>query len=452
MKLTIHDIEQKYPVESIRANGIPIWPYLRIYLADQLMFDKNRQVKASASSFKQVLFSVFYGFKNWFKQTDYLFISTASQRKLINNQYTDRFDIVRNNLSNSLLIENPIPKHFKLKSLKNKNCVSKSPWIIKERLLTKTRSIEIENEQTLIKILEEQGLTLNYKFLAKRFLAQKSIMDKFIKRKAIKALFLITPYTNMGYVYSAKMHKIPVIEFQHGIINKAHFAYNISKSICQSMYPDYLLSWGEEVKSVFTDKNHFINEEKVIPTGHFYLDYINNEYRGNKILQHALNPYKKSVAFTAQTAYEDKTTPIIHEIAKSNPDIAIVYVPRDKKSEHYQSAGFPKNVLFADDLNCYEIIYHCDFHSTINSSCAIEALCLGRKNILLNIDNLSISYYESMLDAEDTKFANSATEFAQFVKQLQAGNKKTIYNKYTKLVTPNFKENVNQVIKKLLNG
>jgi hypothetical protein len=59
-------------------------------------------------------------------------------------------------------------------------------------------------------------------------------------------------------------------------------------------------------------------------------------------------------------------------------------------------------MVFIDELNVYEIILCSDLHITINSSCALEAPFLGVRNLLINIDNFSETYFGSVLPKESS--------------------------------------------------
>lgn len=448
--MNIQQIEKNYPVEEIKANGIPIWPYLRIYIADYILSDVNRQMPPNAKNFIKILSNLFYGLYRYKRNIDVLMFSFASQRKHIEGKFIDRLDFAYPN-SKSMIIEMPIPHHYNKKELASHNIASQSLWILKERVLMKTMPLNFSGKEIIENILDQLDISIDYISLSKRFLAQKKIMDLFLKRRDLKALMLISPYTKMGYVYSAKMHNIPVIEFQHGVINEKHFAYNLAKNVNPKMHPDYLLTWGMREKDVFNQSNKFINSKNVFPVGHFYIDYLNQHYKGDLNLKRRLSPYNKTIAFTAQNIFEKDSLDFLKSFALSNPKTAIVYIPRDKTSKEYSHLNLPDNILFDDNLNCYEIMFHCNFHCTVNSSCAIEAPCMGIKNILININNQSKEYYDDILDDTNTHYANTIEEYTHLVNTIGIAKKEILINENSSLIIPNYQSNVKSLIPKLLN-
>ena len=70
-------------------------------------------------------------------------------------------------------------------------------------------------------------------------------------------------YYHMILCEVAKQKKIPVIELQHGIVNKKHISYNFLERCCYKSFPDYFFSYGFKEKEVDMP----IDKDRIIPVG-----------------------------------------------------------------------------------------------------------------------------------------------------------------------------------------
>ena len=446
------EIEKKYPVESIKINDIQIWPYLRIYLGFKLIFDIDR-ITFNFKILINFIRTFFYGFFNLFRKYEYIVFSVSEQRKLINNKYVDRFDYIAEMLNNTLFFESSLSSHFKKKNIPTKHICSKNILYLFEVIISNIfiRNIKIENEHLIKEISEKYNIDVDYRTLSKRFIAQYKIMKFIIKKIKPKAVFMITPYTNMGYVKALKDNGIKVIELQHGVINFSHPAYNIFKRFDSGLYPDYLLTYGKKEKNVFTDKNYYINKNNVIPIGHFYIDYITNKYKGDKKLKRIVKNYNKIIAVTSQDIFDDDLIPFLKKSADLDKTIIYIFIPRKRTKSYYSKYNFPENMIIADWLNCYEIIIQSDFHSTINSTCAIEAPSMGIQNILLNINNQSKDYYGTILDDRSiTSYVNTPEEFVEIINSFKILEKDKVIKSNKDIIVPYFQENCKKALNLIL--
>ena len=213
----------------------------------------------------------------------------------------------------------------------------------------------------------------------------------------------------------------------------------VFKKIDTSFYPEYLLTFGENEKEVFSSDNYFIDSNKVLPVGHFYLDYLVNNYSPDAKLKAITDEYKKSVSITSQNHYiESQLIDFVISTANLDSSIVYVFIPRTL-GKTVKDYGFPKNVVIADWLNCYEIMAQTDFHSTVFSSCAIEAPSIGKQNILINLEGLSKTHFGSVLvDDKVTKFVETPTEYLTCIQTFEFQEKDYILESNKKIITPNY--------------
>ena len=445
-------MEARLPVDQIKANGIDIWPLLRVYMASRIVFDHDRTVALDSKIIRSAFRNFFHGFSNFFKPCEYLFLTSSDQGKKSGGKYIDRPDILSELLPGVLVVELPsngrqIPR--KLRS--NQKVVSKFPFYLAVRLMALfTFSLRLEGEEVIRVISRESGITDPYKKRIRIFLAERRVMSAFITWKKPRALFLTTPYTNFGYVFAFKERGLKVVEFQHGSISSGHYAYNLPVKADNRLLPDKLLTFGRKEAGVFTSGNHYISGENVHAVGSFIIDAMLQNPPGDERFRAASAAYSKRVAYAAQDALENQFVPFLREAAGMDSSIAYILIPRSKPAEYYAQFNFPANVIYIPWLNTYELIYLCDIHSTINSTTALEAPSLGRINILLNIENRAKDYFENVLPASVNRYAENPAEYVEMIRQTTIKDQREIVSMNNDIIVSGFRQNLACLLPEIL--
>ena len=450
----LKEIECENAVENLEFRGQKVWPYLRVYVAAKLLHDKDSLV-INSSVLKSFIRSFFYGFFSLFKSYDYFYFTSNDQRKKTGEIFTDKgIDVISKLLKKGLVFESPTLKHFNKKMIPTENVVSK--FILHFLVLVYSkffvRKFNLENQDVLNDILAKYSISLNYKEIIIRNWSQYKVMKFLLRIYKPKAAFIVCYYTNMGYIKALKEKNIKVIEVQHGVINKAHEAYNVFKDIDNSYYPDFLLSFGLIEKEIFQEDNFSIKSENVYPVGHFYLDYLVNNYHPDIRFEHEKNNFKKVVSITSQNHFvEVQLIDFLIKSAKIDKDILFVFIPRTsgKSALDY---NFPSNIIIIDWLNCYEIMAQSDFHSTVFSSCAIESPSIGIQNIMINIDNLSKIHFEKFLFNDTiTRYVNTPEEYIKTINSFEKLKKSEIIDSNGYIIMPNYNQNISDTLNSILN-
>ena len=450
----IKEVDLNYPVENIKVNGKQFWPFFRVFFFDAQFVQGGTQTSFSLIQKIGFLLSSFYGFFKWFGKADYIVFSNSDQRKEIEGTFIDKSaDYVNLKLPNTLHIELPVFKHFQHSKLKYKRVVSHLPLRFAEVIYTKLflKNVNVEGLEIIEKLNQEFTLNISGTDIAKRFLAQYWVMKTVLKFKKPKAVFMAVPYMKMGYVFAAQESGISVIEMQHGSINKSHFGYTNYKNFDKNLFPKYLLAYGEGTKDVFTDGNITYPQENVLPVGHYYLHLIGQSEGKDSSLSKKLAKFELSISVSLQDdSIGSQITSILKEIAIKRPNWSFVFVPRKTLQSEYEKMNLPPNILFAPQLNVYEVMAVCDIHTTVFSTCALEAPTLGKPNVLINIGNKSKEYYASILsDKRVTRFADSAEEF---IAEIEKGNfpEKPEIKKSNRLVmVSGFDKNLREALTKM---
>jgi hypothetical protein len=461
----VKEIEENYDVRSITFKNIEVWPFLRHpyyfeYLKKNIDLG-DREIIDSMKMKSKKLKNIFYGFDNRFKKFDYLLFSNALENRLIDDKYINKlaYDLIEQLNSNKvLLIEYPGEQgHVDRSRLLFKNVVSSETFTFFYLIKIFNRKIAIKNDYILKEINKRYKININYQKLVTRFFYFEKIFTKYFGKIKPKLIFLSNYYNiyHQAVIYSAKKLGIPTIELQHGIINRKHPAYNLFIKLDSSFFPNYLLTFGVDVKKIFNENNYFINNENVIPVGSMYLDYINIKYKASNDIKIKFNTlrkrYKLMVAVASQWTVEKKLIKFLKKSAPLNKNILFIFIPRDLKKD-YSFAKFPDNIIILKDLNVYQIIKESDFHATVYSTTALEAPALGIPNILINIDGLAEKHFsEILVDRKITKFVNNEKEFLELIINWQPPSKSEIIKLHDGFYKQNHKDNIGRAIKLIHN-
>ena len=455
----LKEVETTYDVKSIKAKGIELWPFLRWPYAsaygNKHVFKITAPKSSLWSKIKRVR-NIFYGWRNLLKKYDYLVFSDTLERRLVDGKYIDKIAeslIPILGMDDVLFIEHPISEHFKLDLISTKNIGSLDTFHILCKFYSLlNKKIPLKNRELLEKINQEYKLNVDYDEKITRFFCYKELFEKFYSICKPKAIFINCYYSlsHQAALYTAKLMNIKTIELQHGIISKEHLAYNIFTDLDKDFFPDYLLVFGDYVKSVFDGDNYFMSKENVIPIGNMYIDYINNEYEPSAetttLFKNLRKKYKKIVAVSSQWILENELIDFLIQSASLSRDILYVFVPRDMGKD-YSDANFPENIIMLKGLDVYQIIREVDIHSTMWSTCALEAPALGVPNILINIGGFAKKYYLNLLTNRDvTRFVDRTEEFVDTILNWEVKTKEEIKKLHSNFYKQNYKQNLEQAL------
>lgn len=461
----LKEIEQDKGIFDLKYKGISIWPVLRLKSFYQILEQQkgatNITRKLNKSSVLVILKCFFYGFSELFKLSryDYLVFSCSERRKHVDGLYPER--VVEGFLSqtNSLLIENPFPlgKHYRKDQIPTKSIMSESILFIGIFILGffGYKKSALENEKVFLDIQKKYDFKINYNRFLLIYEGQYRLIKLLLKCfKKPKAVFFVYSASSMGYIRAFKEFNVPVIEIQHGVINKEHNAYNVYNDFGNALFPDYLLTYGYRELEVFNNpENYFINPKNVTPVGYYLLDkYLSNQSDDQtEYIQNYKKKYKTIVAYTHQEVYEKEILDFLIESANLAPNVLFLLLPRFDLKEVREN--MPENLIIEKNLNVYDCLRFVDIHSTIFSTCAIESLSFGVPNIMYNYQNFSKSYYADILgDVNHTIFVDSPYEFVHAISTHNFESKAYIASASDNFFKRDFISNMNHFIKEELNS
>ncbi|GAB1446648.1 hypothetical protein MASR2M41_24430 [Flammeovirgaceae bacterium] len=447
--------ETKYEVETIRANGHQVWPLIR-YSLWAFYSSEVSPISVGFFGFTRIIELVkqfFYGFISFFGRYNYLGFSDSSERKLINDKWVDKsVDFILESLPRSLLFEIPLPRHYPTTKIPTLHIASKLPLYALERMYTifNLKSTKIENEHIIKQLLDEMGVDFDYLKVIKRNTAQYKVGKLIWRLYKPKGVIIQCAYTNTGFVKAFKDNGVKVIEVQHGLISSGHVAYNIFKKLDNSYFPDYFLSYGDQEIGIFKNENFYIPADRVIPAGHYYLEIIRKSKRTLKEYLPEASGYRYCVSVTGQLLphIELRFIKFIIEVAKQISETCFIYIPRNLSSDIYKADRLPSNLIIASDRDTYEIIRLTSCHTTMYSTCAIEALALGTPNILVNIDNLAqVHLGETLCSRKSTIFVDTVEEYIEALNRVKGCRKEEIVKLNSDLISPHYQNNVRESLK-----
>jgi len=92
-----------------------------------------------------------------------------------------------------------------------------------------------------------------------------------------------------------------------------------------------------------------------------------------------------------------------------------------------------------------------DIHSTVYSSCAVEAPSLGAPNILVNINNLSKLYFSSLLrDERTSRYVGTPREFLKAVRSFSGIERESVVRLNEDIIKPGYPDNIKLFVEKVV--
>ena len=462
MKNILEEIEGKYPVDTILVNGEQVWPYLRM-----TYYFRHRKAVASEQGEEQSILplpkilmetvrSSFYGFRNWFRKYDYIVLAENGTRRQVGGKYMNRLvDPVIDELGPArvLCVEgiSTFPPR-RLNQVYTRHVVSNSLVILFSLLVMLLRRVffrryRVVNKGVMDRIETDFDLNVNATNRIEFFEARRKAFTRLFRRMRPQAILLTCYYGKEPAIRAAKSLGIKVIEVQHGVIGKEHAAYNVHRDLDRSCFPDHLLVFGKQELATFNN-SCFIDLADVHPVGSFYIDYINNSHRLEPHISEQVSGYKKVVGVTLQWTFEERLVSFICEAARLDSSILYILIPRRPEEKAHSTMDLPQNVVLIPDRDFYQLMTYCDFHSTVNSTCALEAPSLGVQNILVDIDGSARLYYgEVLTDDRVTRFAGTPEEYVDIVRSFARLGRDMVCQLHEDFFAANYHENIHNFVK-----
>ena len=463
MENIIREIETAYPVETITADGEQVWPYLRVHYAfghraKALSEEQERDSYISPALVRRLGLglklgaSTLYGARNWFRRYDYVALSATNCRRPVDGTYFNIFlDPLIDEIGADrvLLMESapPLPSLYPIRQVHTRNVVSSHGLLLVPRLAQATvRTPHIENLSVLRAIQRQYGLRIPDMRLIRRFKTARRLYRRVLRRLRPRGMLLTCYYGREAAIKAAHDLGIEVIEVQHGTIGKEHPAYTVHADLDKGCFPDHLLVFGRKELETF-DNPRFIDPDQVYPVGSFYIGHVRSTFTPDPALSALLRPYKHTVGVTLQVGAERRLLDFISRAAALDTSICYVIIPR-LHDAYLRGLSLPRNVMVVTAHNFYQMMMYVDFHSTIYSTCALEAPSLGVQNVLVNIDNLSKTYYGDVLsDSQITRYVETPDEYVEAIRTFPRLDSETLCRANEHIIATGYRQNIRAFVK-----
>jgi hypothetical protein len=87
-----------------------------------------------------------------------------------------------------------------------------------------------------------------------------------------------------------------------------------------------------------------------------------------------------------------------------------------------------------------------DYHSTVYSTCALEAPSFGVQNIMININDLSRKTFRASLVDRTTKYADTPEEYLNLIRSMDKLDEEIVYYLNEDVIMPNYMKNLKDAL------
>ncbi|MCC6287116.1 MAG: hypothetical protein IT249_04465 [Chitinophagaceae bacterium] len=460
----IFEIEERYPeANNLQVNGINIWPLYRYILrfllirnstASKIVYNKSNlsalfhRSYNSLKIFGKIVIEI-PKFKKWFSRYDYIVFSNSLEHKKIGDITIDKLATgIINELGESKVLLINYPGDIQKKqSLSHKYVLDGSIINQIARLFVAFTIYPDSKRDTFI-----NGIKLNYNLFDTGindiyfFFRKNKVLSFLLKRWQPKCIFT-SCYTYYSEVYTSKKLGIKTVELQHGIISPLHPGYESRLKLNQAFTADSLWTFGKN--SIRDVSNNVIERAHISIIGNYYIEKLATLPYNEDIIKR-VSQFRKSVCIPTDYITETHILEFIIPVASTLKDIGFFVIPRASLSETLQQKiKSIKNIIIVRDTPFQEFVRHCTFHTATNSTCCLEALSLGVRNILINDDNVAYQFYSQLTDTRFTKFVLTIEEYITAVETNEEVSKEYIIQSNKDNFSSGYKDAIKIALKQI---
>lgn len=394
--------EKEQNLFELQYNGVYIYKLIRVPLFEKMQFLTgvlDSQFNNQRSKMKKLLRIIKYSIINMFKpikKANVLYL-THGRKLLVNDKLIDIYldDEIEKDISNNksvLLIDRPAPDgtHKGYEHL-NKRYYEHF-GIVKRELFFKFFKFnksyqEIANIFNLMReeIKEKFDIDIDINYLVKhhyyRFIAEKKHFAKLLKKVNPSEIKIVVAYGKEELISAAHELGKQVTEFQHGLMNKYHFAYYFPEVKKIPYFPDNLALFGEYWK-----------ESVELP------DYINVFYYNNILMQQSvaklasIEKLKNKVVFISSCDSKELQFEALNFVkSNENLDVHYKFHPTEFplwKSDYPELLKASKEGLIKvidQSITLQDAIIDSEYVIATSSTAVYEALMLNCKVFIIKI-------------------------------------------------------------------
>jgi hypothetical protein len=295
------------------------------------------------------------------------------------------------------------------------------------------------------KIEAKFNIQIDLKELVKRdLLSRKSVFpiyQSLLKRVSPKIVILICSYGKETFVEACKTLGIPVVELQHGIINKYHLGYSFPGAIrIKRTFPDYLFVFGDFWKQV---TEYPIEKEQIYSVGYPYLE--------SEVKKYFTVKKQNQVLFLSQGTIGREMSKFASELSeRENFPITIVYKLHPGEYNRWRSEypwliNSKVKVVDNDQVPLYRLFAESKIQIGVYSTAIFEGLNFGLRTFLLDLPG--VEYMDYLIEKH---VGTMVTSVDDLIGKLQSGENSRIGMDF--FFKPNSLDNIIKAIDDLLSG
>ena len=434
IKEFIFGLENKFPVDTWKVNGIDVWPIIRVKLQGRLNAGLGKGLSRNATGYvnysnlskpQKIAYFIRSFFKSWgLKKVDFVGISSFSHRSKFNDKYYSKFyDPLLDEVNKKgLIVEHNSKEFYQNSEIHNRGKVIffedyyyfyRVLFALKEKmnLFSALKKVELQEYELFLQDLNSLDgfVNLETEFHTEKLepqinniLIYNKVYRKILKKVKPKFTFQVCHYNTHSVSMSivSKEFQIPSIEIQHGGQPKIHMAYscwgNLPKNGFNTL-PKIFWHWDKESHenmNLWLSKNSFHSS---IVLGNIWLDYIksNSIKKQRKFILYSLQP------FSFEQLFPLYLIDFIKNETQKKWWIRLHPTDKNRKEEFihfFKENNIDTKIIFDDGSleSLPETLYQSFLHITFNSGAVIEASELGIKSIVLDSVNGPL-YYEELI-------------------------------------------------------
>jgi hypothetical protein len=221
------------------------------------------------------------------------------------------------------------------------------------------------------------------------------------KGQGIRTLLMTTHYHSEGMILAARMHKIEVIEYQHGLIAPKDVYYCYPKIVeriaDKALFADRILVFGDYWKRVLLE-GHEYPEHKISVVGDYGATGEPSGETSNEIEKE--NAIFVGTQKTMADAYVDYLKPLAELLLEKHPDWKLIVKlhPFEPEPEKYDALLVYRNCeVIGTEASLVKLFQRSRIQITIYSTTLFDALGYGVHNFAIQHYTQSSDYAEDMV-------------------------------------------------------
>lgn len=438
----IQHIETTYSVSSIKYDGEPLWPYLRIMVYFSLSERSSLTSTGDHSPEHRISFDNKFArlfkdcrstnFALMFHRCDNILFTDMLETRTYNGKPIDKIaNLIINQCGSCVPVVIQTPER---KSAYNQFISFDLMTVfsgIRKRFVFMKQD-RLSGGEVYEQIIKDYDICTygSLQSIIRTIIATKSVYHKLFNHINPKLIFINCYYDlhKMAAIEEAKAMGITTVELQHGVIDNEHMAYNSFVTIKDNPYPDYLFCFGEKYAEHISNSIYSRNRIKIV--GSYYIDLMKKAKIRNKEIfdkKYSISSEQKVITFASQTNTDNESLELMKSLADDYKDVFIIYIPR--VIEDYHNNIDTDNFVIEKDLDVYQCMQNSACTMTVYSTCAIESLCFGTPVILYNYEDMAKETYK-FLDGDGCDFIQMAGSIEEIKQKLD----KIVYTDKEKII------------------